>query len=145
MTHGLRPHMARQVACPVKVGFTTYSAAASLLSRVPGAERVIRGSCCGMYHITSMTETEFAQMIARQGCTDGYNRGMMDLSTEEYLKRWDATHAYTDTPTDQDGREPEAGARDAGEASQSCGRPSRLAPSPTALARRFQARGHQGW
>lgn len=142
MTHGIRPHMARQVTCPVKVGFTTYDAAAAMLTKVPGAERVIRGSCCGMYHITSMTETEFAQMIAdKQGCTDGFNRGMMDLSTEEYLKRWDATH---EAEAASQGRKYRAREGDDGQAVQSRGGPPRLAPSPAAFAQRLQARGNQG-
>lgn len=140
MTHGIRPHMARQVACPVKVGFTSWSAAAAMLSQVPGAVRVIRGSCCGMYHITSMTEAEFAQVVARQGCTDGFNRGMMDLSTEEYLKRWDADHEAEAG----EGREPRAREGDAGEAPQSRGGPARLAPSPAEVARRLQARRDPG-
>ena len=141
MTHGLRPHMARQVACRVKVGFTTWEAAAAMLSKVPGAERVVRGSCCGMFHITSMTETEFAQMVARRGCTDGFNRGMMDLSTEEFLKRWDADHEAEAT---RQGGEPRAGEGDAGEAPERSSGSSRLAPSPAALAARLQARGNPG-
>lgn len=142
MTHGIRPHMARQVTCPVKVGFTTYGAAAAMLTKVPGSERVIRGSCCGMYHITSMTEAEFAQMVAdKQGCTDGFNRGMMDLSTEEYLKRWDADH---EAEAASQGREPPAERSDAGEASQRGGGSTRLAPSPAEVARRLQARRDPG-
>lgn len=142
MTHGIRPHMARQVTCPVQVGFTTYDAAASMLTKVPGAERVIRGSCCGMYHITSMTEAEFAQMVAdKQGCTDGFNRGMMDLSTEEYLKRWDRNHEAEAT---SQGGQPGTREGDAGAAALGSGGVSRLAPSPATVARRLQARGNQG-
>lgn len=141
MTHGVRPHMARQVTCPVKVGFTTYDAAAAMLTKVPGSERVIRGSCCGMYHITSMTEAEFAQMVARQGCTDGHNRGMMDLSTEEYLARWDQDH---EAEAASQGGKPRAREGDAGEASQSRGGSPRLTPSPAEVARRLQARRDPG-
>lgn len=141
MTHGLRPHMARQVTCPVKVGFTTYDAAASLLTRVPGAERVIRGSCCGMYHITSMTEPEFAQMIARQGCTDGYNRGMMDLSTEDYLARWDQDHEAEAT---SQGGQPRTRQGDAGAAQVERVGVTRLAPSPAEVARRLSTRRDPG-
>ena len=138
MTHGIRPHMARGVQCK-KVGFTTYGAAAAFMVNVPGAVRVIRGSCCGWYHITSMTEAEFAEQMA-EGCTDAATRGMMDLSTEEYLKRWDAEHGQQA----DEGREPRAREGDAGEASQPRGGSTRLAPSPAAVARRLQACGNQG-
>ena len=141
MTHGVRPHMARAVECKFKVGFTTYDAAAALLSQVPGAERVIRGTCCGMYHITSMTETEFALMVARSGCTDAYNRGMMDLSTEEYLARWDQDH---EAEAASQGGEPQPDAGDAGEAEEQRRGSTRPAPSPAAVARRLQARSDQG-
>jgi hypothetical protein len=140
MTHGYQPHVARGV-CTRKLAFTTWDAAMGKLTQVPGAVRVIRGSCCGWYHITSMTEAEFAQAVADSGCTDAYNRGMMDLSTEEYLKRWDQTHEAEAG----EGREPRAREGDAGEASQPrCGS-TRLAPSPAALAQRLQARSDSGW
>jgi hypothetical protein len=144
MTHGVRPHMARGV-CDRKLAFTSYDAAAGKMTEVPGAVRVIRGSCCGMYHITSMTEAEYAQWVAEemvaQGCTDAASRGMMDLSTEEFLKRWDADHEAQAAGND---RQPGARGSDAGEAAQPCGRGARLAPSPAALARRLQASSSQG-
>ena len=141
MTHGVRPHMARGV-CDRKLAFTTYAAAASKMVEVPGAIRVIRGTCCGMYHITSMTEAQYAQWVAdemgTQGCTDAVARGRMDLSTDEFLKIWEAEHEARDRSQSRTRQ------GDAGEAALERGGNTRLAPSPYALARRVKARGNQG-
>lgn len=143
MTHGIRPHMARGI-CDRKLAFTTYAAAAGKMTEVPGAIRVIRGSCCGMYHITSMTEAQYAQWVAdelvAQGCTDAIDRGMMDLSTEEFLKRWDADHEAQAG----DDREPRDGEGDAGAAAVFRKSASRPSPSPATVARSLQARSGQG-
>ncbi len=144
MTHGVRPHMARGV-CDRKLAFTTYDAALGKMTEVPGAIRVIRGTCCGMFHITSMTEAQYAQWVADEmaelGCTDAADRGMMDLSTEEFLKRWDADHEEQAAGND---REPRTRQGDAGTAAVFSKRDARLAPSPSTLARRLQARSRQG-
>src|SRR5690242_11373910 len=73
--HGRRPHVATWCGCQIKVCFTTYDAAMARVANIPGAERAYRGPCCGHYHITGLTQDEFAQLMAERSVQAGVEYG----------------------------------------------------------------------
>ena len=129
--HGRKRHIAVCQCTAKSVCYTTWNAAMSAVSRVPGAIRAYRGKCCGHYHITRSTEDEYAQRMAELQCTTAADYGTVD-SGQGMETYHEAGNAGAEPRGGEGGSRAEAVERGASDPLAS--------PTPASLARRLEAR-----